>query len=125
MSNQYRGYKDLKVYQLSYRLAMEIFRETRTFPLEERYSLIDQIRRSSRSIPANLAEAWKKRRYVKAFVNKLVDSAAESAETEVWLDMSRDCEYMKPERHRYFAEKYDEINRMLFAMADHPERFCS
>ena len=125
MSSQYRGYKDLKVYQLSYKLAMEIFWETKSFPREERYSLIDQIRRSSRSIPVTLAEAWKKRRYEKAFVNKVIDSAAEAAETEVWLDMSQDCGYLNAERHKYFSDKYDEVNRMLFAMADRPERFCN
>ena len=125
MNNGYRGYRDLRVYQLSYDLAMEIFRETKTFPAEERYSLTDQIRRSSRSIPANLAEAWKKRRYEKAFVNKVIDSAAEAAETEVWLDMSQDCGYLNAERHKYFSDKYDEVSRMLYVMANHPERFCN
>jgi len=74
---QYRGYRDLKVYKLSYQLALEIFEVTKMFPKDERYSLTDQIRRSSRSIPANLAEAWKKRRYEKAFVSKLIDCAGE------------------------------------------------
>ena len=72
-ASRYRGYRDLKVYQLSYQLALEIQELTTTFPKEERYSLIDQIRRSSRSVPANLAEAWKKRRYEKAFISKIID----------------------------------------------------
>jgi len=88
---KYKGYKDLKVYRLAYKLAMEIFQITRSFPEEEKYSLADQITRSSRSVTSNLAEAWKKRRYVKMFVSKLVDAAGEAGETEVWLDYSLDC----------------------------------
>ena len=71
---EYRGFRDLKVYQLSYKLSLEIFEITKSFPKEEKYSLVDQIRRSSRSIPANIAEAWRKRIYVKSFVSKLIDS---------------------------------------------------
>jgi len=79
----YRGYRDLKVYQLSYKLALEIHEITKLFPKEEKYSLTDQIRRSSRSVPTNIAEAWKKRRYQKMFVAKIVDAAGEAGETEV------------------------------------------
>ncbi len=121
---QYRGFKDLKVYQLAYSLALEIFHITKQFPREELYSLTDQIRRSSRSVAASIAEAWKKRKYEKAFVSKLVDSSAEAAEVDVWLDMSRDCGYLSPERHHYFASKYDEVGRMLHSMIEHPDRFC-
>ena len=81
-----RGHKDLKVYQLAYKLAMEIFNESKTFPVEERYSLTDQIRRSSRSVATNIAEAFRKRRYPNMFVNKLSDSDTEATETQVWLD---------------------------------------
>jgi four helix bundle protein len=88
--NPYHGYRDLKVYQLAYQLALEIHEITKSFPKEEKYSLTDQIRRSSRSIPTNLAEAWKKRRYEKAFISKLIDCAGEAGETEVWLDFSKD-----------------------------------
>jgi len=121
---QYRGFKDLKVYQLAYSLALEIFHDTKQFPREELYSLTDQIRRSSRSVAASIAEAWKKRKYQKAFVSKLVDSSAEAAEVDVWLDMCRDCGYLSPERHEYFASKYDEVSRMLHSMIEHPDRFC-
>ena len=121
----YLGYKDLRVYQLAYALAMEIFQETKKFPTEERYSLTDQIRRCSRSIPTNIAEAWKKRKYEKAFVSKISDCSSEAAETEVWLDFSRDCGYMSEDRHTYFAEKYDEVNRMLYSMMNQPGKFCS
>lgn len=83
---EYRGFRDLKVYQKSYKAALEIFAISKTFPREEQYSLTDQIRRSSRSVPANIAEAWKKRRYSKLFVSKLIESSGEASETEVWLD---------------------------------------
>ena len=77
----YRGFRDLIVYQKSYKLAMEIFEITKEFPKEEKYSLVDQIRRSSRSVPANIAEAWVKRKYPKSFVSKLLDSLSEESET--------------------------------------------
>lgn len=123
--SRYRGYKDLRVYQLAYQLAMEIFQETKSFPAEERYSLTDQLRRSSRSVPSNLAEAWKKRKYEKAFVSKLVDCSSEAAEVEVWLDFSHDCGYMKKDRYLHLAEKYDEIGRMLYSMINQPEKFVA
>lgn len=121
---EYGGYRDLKVYKESYRLAMEIFEDTKRFPNEERYSLTDQIRRSSRSIPANFAEAWKKRMYVKMFVSKLIDCAGEAGETEVWLDISKDSGYLTLERHAYFSNGYNEVNRMLFGMIDKSDKFC-
>ena len=80
----FQGYKDIKAFQLSYKLAMEVFELTKSFPKEEKYSLVDQMRRSSRSIPGNIAEAWKKRRYQKLFVSKIIDSWGEAGETEVW-----------------------------------------
>ena len=122
---QYRGFRDLKVYQLSYQLALKIFEITKEYPKEELYSLTDQIRRSSRSTPSNIAEAWRRRRYPKSFVNKLTDSLAEESETEVWLDFSKDLKYINKDKHSYFLEKYDEVARMLSAMIDSPEKFCS
>jgi len=91
MKDLHRGYRDLKVYKLAYRLAMDIFKISKSFPQEERYSLTDQTRKSSRSVAANIAEAWKRRRYPKMFTNKTIDSASEAGETEVWLDFSKDC----------------------------------
>ena len=82
---QINGFRDLIVYQKAYALSMEVFELTKSFPKDEKYSLTDQIRRSSRSIPANIAESWAKRIYIKAFVNKLTDALAEEFETEVWL----------------------------------------
>jgi len=121
---EYKGFRDLKVFQLSYQLALEIFNITKNFPKEELYSLTDQIRRSSRSVPANIAEAWRKRKYPKSFVSKLVDSLGEESETEVRLDFSKDLKYINSEKHKYFIDKYDEVARMLSAMISNPEKFC-
>lgn len=85
-----RGFRDLKVYQRAYALAMKIFEQSKTFPQEERYSLTSQIRRSSRSVAANIAEGYRKRQYPSMFVSKLADSDAEATETLVWLDFARD-----------------------------------
>ena len=120
----YSGYKDLKVFQRAYKLAVEIFETTKTFPKEERYSLTDQIRRSSRSIPANIAEAWKKRSYPKMFVSKIIEAAGEAGETEVWLDFSLDASYISKEEHKYFMSGYSEVNRMLYGIVDKHEKFC-
>jgi four helix bundle protein len=121
---QYRGYRDLKVYKLSYQLALEIFEITKNFPRDEKYSLTDQIRRSSRSVPANLAEAWKKRRYKKAFVSKIIDCAGEAGETEVWLDFSKDFGYMNSDKYDDLMNRYDEMNRMLCGIIEKAEKFC-
>jgi len=122
--SSYRGYRDLRVYQLSYELALKIHEMTKSFPKEEKYSLVDQIRRSSRSVPANIAEAWKKRRYIKAFVSKLVDCAGEAGETEVWLDFSRDFGCLNEKDYQELMNGYNEVNRMLNGMIDKPEKFC-
>jgi four helix bundle protein len=121
---QYRGYRDLKVYQLAYSLALEIFEVSRLFPPEEKYSLTDQIRRCSRSVPANLAEAWRKRKYEKAFISKLVDSLSEATEVEVWLDFCKDLTYIDVTKHQYLSEKYEEVQKMLNSMVEQPEKFC-
>lgn len=121
--NEYRGYRDLKVYQLSYQIALDIHNISKTFPKEEKYSLIDQIRRSSRSIPANLAEAWKKRRYEKAFIAKVIDAAGEAGESEVWLDFSKDFGYLDASKYQQLMSEYDEVNRMLFGMIDKADKF--
>lgn len=117
------GFRDLKVYQLAYRLAMEIFEESKRFPVEERYSLTDQIRRASRGVATNIAEGYRKRRYPKMFVSKVADADGEAAETQVWLDFARDCEYLSRERHSQLTAGYEEVGRMLGGMIDHPESF--
>lgn len=118
-----RGYRDLKVYRMSYQLALDIHTLTKKFPSDERFEMVDQLRRSSRSVPRNIAEAWRRRRYPKAFVQRLVDSSAEASETQVSLDMSLDFGYLSKELYLDLSERYEEVQRMLHGMMDHPERF--
>jgi len=119
-----RGHRDLKVFQLAYRLAMEIFHLTKHFPREELYSLTDQIRRSSRSVAANLAEGFRKRRYPNMLVNKLTDCDGEATETQVWLDFSLDCGYMRQEDYDRLTRGYEEVGKMLSGMMANPKRFA-
>jgi four helix bundle protein len=121
---EYRGYKDLKVFQTAYQLSLEIFELTKNFPKEEKYSLVDQVRRSSRSVCANIAEAWYKRRYPKLFINKLTDSAGETGETEVWIEFSFDHKYINEEQRSKLLDKYNEVGKMLNSMIRQPEKFC-
>ena len=123
-AKDFRGHRDLKVYQLAYSLAMHIFKESKTFPQEERYSLTSQIRRSSRSVAANIAEGFRKRQYPSMFMSKLADSDAEATETQVWLDFARDCGYLSTERHKELVARYEEIGMMVHSMIEHPERFA-
>ena len=118
-----QGHRDLRVYQLSYKLAMEIFDLTRAFPREEVYSLTNQIRRSSRSVAANMAEGFRKRRYPNMFINKLTDCDGEASETQVWIDFALDCGYMSKETHDRLTKGYQEVVKMLSSMLAHPERF--
>jgi len=115
--------RDLRVYQLAYRLAMQIFNETKTFPPEERYSLTSQIRRSSRSVAANLAEGYGKRQYPSMFVSKLADCDAEATETQVWLNFARDCGFLSEGRHKELVSGYDQVGRMLSTMIKDPKKF--
>ena len=122
--SQINSFRDLIVFQKSYDLAMEIFTITKSYSKEEKYSLTDQIRRSSRSISANISEAWAKRIYIKSFVSKLSDSLGEEFETEVWLHFSKDCDYIDEETCNRLMEGYDEVRKMLISMMNHPEKFC-
>jgi len=112
---------ELKVYQRAFVAAMKIFEMTKVFPKEERYSLTDQVRRSSRSVCANLAKAWRKRRYPNSFISKLSDSEAEASETQVWLQFSVSCEYLDRESAADLYREYDEITAMLVTMLNNPE----
>jgi four helix bundle protein len=116
-----RSHKELEVYKLAYKMAMAIYKLSKSFPGEERYSLTDQIRRSSRSVAANLAEAFRKRRYEKAFVAKLSDSEGEAAETQTWLDFSRDCGYINSELCDRLNSEYEHVIGMLVNMIKSPE----
>ena len=116
-----RSFKDLRVYQKAREVSRAVFKLTKTFPKEEMFSLTDQIRRSSRSVCANLAEAWRKRRYEAAFVAKLTDSESEAAETEVWLEFAVKCGYLDRDRATSLYQTYEEILRMLVAMINSPQ----
>jgi four helix bundle protein len=118
-----KDYHELQVYQLAFESAMQIFEMTRAFPREETYSLVDQIRRSSRSVCANIAEAWRKRRYPASFVSKLSDADTEAAETLVWLDFALRCKYINPETHLELSH-YNHICAMLTKMTNDPDSWC-
>ena len=118
------GYKDLEAYQLAYNLAMEIFKRSKGFPGKERYSLTSQIRRSSRSVVANIADGYRKRQYPNMFLSKLADCDAEAAETQVWVDFARDCGYLSIEDHKRLAAAYQELGRLLSGMMASPGKFA-
>ena len=122
---QAREFRDLRVYQSAFESAAQIYKLSKQFPVEERYSLTDQIRRSSRSICANIAEAWKKRRYQAAFVSKLSDAEAEAAETQLWLDMALRCGYLDANAHRDLLDRYDHICAQLAKMMDSADLWCN
>src|SRR5437773_1757414 len=113
-------HQELEVYKKAFEAAMKIFAISRSFPKEEIYSLTDQIRRSSRSVCANLAEAWRKRRYEAAFVSKLNDSEAEAAETQTWLEFSVKCGYLDRDEGRELYSEFDEVIAMLSYMIAKP-----
>ena len=116
MSVKITRHQYLDVYKKAFEAAMEIFEISKSFPKEETYSLTDQIRRSSRSVCANIAEAWRKRRYEAAFIAKLSDSEGEAAETQTWLQFSVKCGYLEKEVGRSLFKEYDEIISMLVSM---------
>ena len=119
-----QGYKSLIVYQKAYKQAFDIFEISKDFPKEEKYSLTDQIRRSSRSIVVNIAESWAKRLYIKAFINKISDALGEEHETEVWLDMSHDFKYISDSSYKELISGYTEIRKMLISILNNPDKFC-
>jgi len=119
-----RHFRDLEVYQRSLALAVEIFQISKRFPSEERYSLTDQIRRSSRSVCSNLAEAWRKRRYVAVFKNKLTDVMQEASETQSWLEICLACGYIDAKQFKKLDDEYEEIISMLNSMERNAGKFC-
>lgn len=122
--SQINSFRDLIVYQKAYEVSMEIFEISKEYPKEEKYSLTDQIRRSSRSVCANISEAWAKRIYIKHFVSKLTDSLGEEYETETWIQYSKDCNYITTDQFKKFMDKCDEVRKMLISMINNPEKFC-
>lgn len=118
-----KSFRDLIVYKKAFELAYKIHEITKSFPKDEQYSLTDQIRRSSRSICSNLAEAWGRKIYPKAFLNKLSDALAEEMETEFWLDLCVRYHYIDNTTYSTLIDEYGEISKMLTSMMNNPERF--
>ena len=116
-------HQELEVYKKAFDAAMEIFAASKMFPKEEKFSLTDQIRRSSRSVCANIAEAWRKRRYEAAFVSKLNDSEGEASETQTWLEFAVKCDYLDREVALSLFRNYDEVIAMLLSMANNPQKW--
>lgn len=118
-------FQDLLAYKKSFTLAMKIFTISKSFPKEETYSLTDQIRRSSRSVSSNIAEAFRKRRYPKHFISKLTDSDAENSETQTWLEFALACEYIDQQTFEDFLEDSKEVGKWINYMINNPKKFGS
>ena len=121
MAGKIENHTDLQIYQKAFDAAMRIFELSKSFPKEETYSLTDQMRRSSRSVCANLAEGWRKRRYEAMFITKLADAEGEAAETQVWLEFAVKCKYLKREEAASLYAVYREVIGTLVNMINHPE----
>jgi len=119
-----RSFRDLIAYQKARAAAKEVFHLSKRFPREERYSLIDQIRRSSRAVGGMIAEAWARRRYEAAFVNKLNEAQGEATESQGWLDSALDCDYISAEEHSRFDALFQEVGAVLQGMIDRADTFC-
>jgi len=119
-----KSFRDLEVYKLARELARQIFQLSNSFPKEETYSLTDQIRRSSRSVGGQIAEAWAKRRYEKHFKSKLTDADGEQQETQHWLETAFDCEYINTQTLKDFISKYDSVGKMINSMINKSNLFC-
>jgi four helix bundle protein len=119
-----RHFRDLEVYARAFQASMRVFEFTKKFPPEERFSLVDQIRKASRSVCSNLAEAWRKRRYIAVFKNKITDSMQEASETQCWLEFSLACRYMEQSAFDELDREYEEIIAMLNSMELNATKFC-
>ena len=119
-----RSFRDLEVYKLSRQLSKDIFAISKRFPKEEMYSLTDQVRRSSRSVGAQIAEAWAKRRYEKHFVSKLTDADGEQQETQHWIETALDCSYLSDEESKALLQEYETLGKMIGAMISKAATFC-
>jgi len=119
-----KSFRDLEVYQAALALALEIHEFAKTLPSEERYVLADQMRRASRSVPANISEAWRKRRYRAAFISKLSDSETEAAEMQCWLDFSLKAQYMKQSMYEDFDKRYEQVIAQIITMIEGADSWC-
>jgi four helix bundle protein len=118
-----RSHRELEVYKIAFAASMKIFNLSKSFPKEETYSLTDQIRRSSRSVCSNIAEAFRKRRYEKSFISKLNDSEAETAETQTWLEFSLECKYIDRNDYNFLINEYENVLGKLVIMSKQPEKW--
>ena len=118
-----QSYRDLRLYQAAMDAAMDIFQLSKSFPAEEKYSLTDQIRRSSRSVCANIGEGWRKRRYRAAFMAKISDAETEACETQIWLEFALRCNYLDEEKANNLTEKYDHILSQLVIMINDSDKW--
>ena len=118
-----RHFKELRVWQMAMDGAMRIYEVSKRFPAEERYSLTDQMRRSSRSVASNISEAWRKRRYAAAWISKLSDAEGEGAETETWIEFARRCRYMSPQEADELDTVYEAILAQLTVMSENPDKW--
>jgi len=123
--NLIRTHKELEVYKLAFHVAVEIYKISKMFPAEEKYSLTDQIRRSSRSVCSNISEAFRKRRYPKSFISKLSDSEGEAAETQVWLDFATEFGYLNKEKYELLYDNYDHILAQIVIMINSPDKWSN
>ncbi len=123
MADRIYSYKELKVYLNAFQAAMEIFHETKDFPRSEMYSLVDQMRRSSRSVCSNIAEAWRKRRYKAAFIAKLSDAESEASETQVWLEFALKCGFLDREITESLDERYEKIQGQIVRMIENADKW--
>lgn len=119
------NYKDLVSYQKAYKLAMRIFEISKTFPMEERFSLTNQIRRSSRSVCANLAEAFRRKPYRRYFTSKINDCLTENSETEVWIEFAKDCKYLEQKDYLELLSLNNQVGKLLWFIANNPNKFLS
>lgn len=119
-----KHFRDLDVYRKAFLSAMMVYEITKVFPREEQYSLVDQIRRSSRSVCSNLAEAWRKRKYIAVFKNKLTDAMQEASETQSWLEFSLACKYIESAKFKELDDEYEGIIAMLNAIEKNADKFC-
>ena len=119
-----RHFRDLDVYKRAFAAAMEIFELTKSLPSEEKYSMVDQVRRASRSVCTNIAEAWRKRRHVSVFKNKMTDAAQEASETQCWLEFAQACQYISAAVFQRMDAEYENIIGMLASMEGKADKFC-
>jgi four helix bundle protein len=121
---QINSFRDLNVYKMARQQARAVFQLTLSFPMEEKYSLTDQIRRSSRAVNAMIAESWARRPYISAFLNKIDEALGEAMETQAWLDHAMDCRYITPVQHRQLDAAWQSIGAMLYRMIERADDFC-